>query len=324
MLIDNYNRTIDYLRISITDRCNLRCVYCMPEDGIVQKAPWDILTFEEVASFVRIAVSMGIDKIRLTGGEPLIRKELPRLIKILSGIPKLKDLSLTTNGILLAKHAKELKESGLKRINISLDTLSENKFKFITRNGRLSDVLEGINEAKRLGFLIKLNVVVMRGINTDEVVDFIRLGMEHNIIVRFVEFMPTEENDYWNLERYISINEIREKMSFLGSLMPVNDVKGNGPARYFHFKRNSSIVGFISALSCKFCYRCNRLRLTSDGILLSCMACGYGVNIKDALRENYNPDGIVSLIKEAVYLKPKEHEMESGNLSGCSMSEMGG
>lgn len=324
MIEDKYKRKIDYLRISVTDRCNLRCVYCMPEEGIVAKPSGEILTFEEIIRFAKIAVGMGINKIRLTGGEPLVRKGITKLIASISKIPNIQELSLTTNGMFLAQYAKELKESGIKRINISLDTLKEDKFKAITRNGRLRDVLEGISEAKKRGFFIKLNVVALRGINTDEIDDFVRFGREHNIIVRFIEFMPTGENYFWKSERFISINEIIENLRSLYSFSPAEDIEGNGPACYYRFSENGSVVGFISALSCKFCHKCNRLRFTSDGFLLSCLAFDFGVSIKDALRNNYDADKIISLIKEAVYLKPKEHIMLEGNLSGCGMSEVGG
>lgn len=323
-LIDEFNREINYLRISVTDRCNLRCAYCMPQSGLTYKEPREILTFEEINFVVEQVVSLGVNKVRITGGEPLVRKDIVRFIGSLSGVSRIDDLSLTTNGVLLAKYAKELKEAGLKRINVSLDTLDDDKFRSITRGGALCEVLEGIDEARRLGFIIKLNVVAMQGINTDEISDFVRFGMDKDIIVRFIEFMPKGEKEFWNPEKYIPIEQIKRIINLWGSLVPVEGVIGNGPACYFRIKGSACIIGFIPALSCKFCAQCNRIRLTADGFLLSCLAYNYGVNLKDALRNNSNPEEIVRLIKEAIRLKPKEHVMGLSSLYGYSMSEVGG
>jgi cyclic pyranopterin phosphate synthase len=267
---------------------------------------------------------LGVSKIRVTGGEPLVRKDIVKLVASLSKIPHLDDLSLTTNGILLSKYAKELKESGLKRINVSLDTLNDAKFKTITRGGELCEVLRGIDEAKRLGFFVKLNVVAMRGINTDEILDFVRFGIEEDIIVRFIEFMPKGEKEFWSSQRYISAQEIIKTINPADSLVPVEGIRGNGPARYFRIKGSDSVIGFISALSCKFCAQCNRIRLTADGFLLSCLAYNYGINLKDILRNDNDPEYIVEVIKKVVYLKPKEHTMGSSNIYGYNMSEVGG
>lgn len=344
MLKDSYKRKIDYLRISVTDRCNLRCIYCMPEDGITQKAPWDILTFEEIARFARIALSVGIDKIRLTGGEPLVRKGLPRLIKLLS-LSGLKDLSLTTNGTLLAKHAGELKEAGLRRLNVSIDTLDSRKFHYVTRGGRIEDSLEGLNVALELGFLVKINMVVMKGLNDNEILDFVQLGQEKRVIVRFIELMPMvnsiDQNTFLysgpyifcgaskgNIEKYdsfVSCGEIKESLEVLGKLKELKHDTGlgNGPAQYYTIEGLPVAVGFISPISHKFCSTCNRLRLTSEGLLMSCLGNSSFFDLKKPLREGKVQE-VRELIEEAIYFKPQEHNFTSSAHRQCLMSQIGG
>lgn len=325
MLLDKFARKIDYLRISVTDRCNLRCVYCMPECGIEEKSPADILTYEEIGIIVNSAVSLGINKIRITGGEPLVRKDIIKLVASLAEIQGIKDLSLTTNGVLLERYALQLKNAGLQRINISLDTLDDAKFSTITRTGAFfPDVLRGIDAAKNAGLAVKLNVVLMEGINTEEVLNFVRFGRENALLVRFIEFMPTLDNQERNKFMYVPSDEISQLISSRYPLEPITGVFGNGPARYFRLKESGNIIGFISALSCKFCRQCNRLRLTSDGFLLSCLAHTYGVDLKNRLRAGASREEILKLIKEAVSLKPKEHVMELNKISGCMMSQVGG
>lgn len=326
ILFDQYNRKIDYLRVSVTDRCNLRCMYCMSMQGVSYKEPAEILTFEEIYDVVSAAVSLGIDKIRVTGGEPLVRKDIVKLIQSLSKIPGISDLSLTTNGVFLERYAKNLKDAGLGRINISLDTLDEKKFLYITRGqAQLSDVLNGIDKAKELGFFVKLNVVAMQGINTEEIPDFMRFGIAKGLIVRFIEFMPLGDRDFWKKDSYICMDEIIKIAGSTAKLEPVEGIRGNGPAKYFHLVKSGLVVGFIPALSCKFCNKCNRLRLTADGFLVPCLASNNRLDLKSFLRNRHTFKEIPSLIKKAVYFKPKEHAMGSADLSAeCIMSKIGG
>lgn len=318
MLIDRHNRQIDYLRISVTDRCNLSCIYCMPEYGVLQKPPCEILTFEEIAAIAKLAVDLGIAKIKITGGEPLLRRDLPRLCTMLFSISGLQDISLTTNGLLLERYAKVLKETGLKKINISIDTLQYAKFKMITRVGCLDEVLQGIDAARSQGFLVKLNVVVLRGINDDEILDFARFAQKKNVTLRFIELMPMMHNCKTNHRLFVSCAEIKENLKMLGYLSPISASLGNGPAQYYEIEGTSLIVGFISPLSCKFCFNCNRLRLTADGLLMPCLNSKFGLDIKTPLRENKEEE-VLALFKKATYLKPKGHNL---TLLSCAQSPM--
>jgi len=268
MLRDRYGRKIDYLRISVTDRCNLRCVYCMPESGVIPKNPRELLSFEEIEEVARAAISLGINKIRITGGEPLVRRDLVSLIGNLS----ISDLSITTNGTFLEDYAQGLKEAGLHRVNISLDTLKEEKYEFITRSGRLPEALRGIEIALQVGLSpVKINVVVMRGINDDEIVDFVKLSYDKPVSVRFIEFMPFGRNLFWGEERFIPMSEVKARCQSFAELLPTNGLPGSGPARYYRIKGGRGTMGFISPLSSPFCSRCNRLRLTSEGKLRPCL-----------------------------------------------------
>lgn len=322
-LVDNYNRNIDYLRISVTDRCNLKCLYCMPEYGIEQKPPCEILTFEEIAKIVKLAVSIGINKIKITGGEPLVRKGLPRLIGLISSLAGLKDLCLTTNGVLLEKYAKELKIAGLKKLNISIDTLDTQKYEYITRFGKLKDVLRGIDAASEAGFFIKLNVVIMKGLNDNEILDFVRFGKERHIIVRFIELMPIANTSILHQDLYMSCAEIERKLKPQGNLEAISANFGNGPARYYKIENTSCIVGFISPISCKFCLRCNRLRLTSTGMLMPCLASDDGFDLKCPLRRNKEKD-VLALINKAILAKPPEHNFVLSSPRQYLMSQIGG
>lgn len=325
MLIDRYNRKVDYLRISATDRCNLRCIYCMPQGGIVQKAPSEILSFEEIIRITKLCTSIGIDKIKISGGEPLVRKDCFELLKSLINLPNIKDVSLTTNGMLVKKYIKGLKNSGLKKMNISMDTLDAQKFRRITKTGKLIDVLNGIDAAIEEGFFVKLNVVMMKGINDDEILKFAKFAQEKQIIVRFIELMPMTDNRLLNRIFYMSCEEIKNKLKILGSLRPIDtEVFGNGPARYYKIEEVSAIVGFISPLSCKFCLHCNRLRLTSGGILMPCLVSQEGVDLKDPLRKNQPEEEILSLIKKAILFKPPEHNFTSSFPRRHLMSQIRG
>lgn len=324
MLIDNYNRKIDYLRISVTDRCNLRCIYCVPSYGIVNKAHQELLSFEEIVEIVKVAVPLGIDKIRLTGGEPLVRKDLINLINLLSNIEGIRDISMTTNGIFLKEYAFDLKKAGLKRVNISLDSLRQARYKFITRQDRLEDILQGIRKSQEVGLLpLKINCLLLGDIGIDELADFFRLTMENPVCVRFLEFMPI--NSFYRPEKFISSSVVLEIAKRFRKIEEVK-ILGNGPARTYRFKHALGSFGIISPMSNKFCASCNRLRLTSDGFLKLCLHSDLKVNLRDPLRNGADREALIELFKLAINLKPKEHSLnhESPSIDEFSMCQIGG
>ena len=322
-LLDPFGRSINYLRISVTDRCNLRCIYCMPPEGVPQMSHSEILSYEEIRTVVRAAAELGINKIRLTGGEPLVRAELPKLIKMLSRIEGIQELSLTTNGTLLKNYALELRQAGLSRINLSLDTLKPDRFRYITRLGRLKDVLEGISAAKKAGFdPIKINAVVMQGINDDEILDFARMTCEEGCHVRFIELMP-----FKGMAEFVPSVEVRQRISLLGKLEPCPSITGNGPARYYRLAGAKGTIGFISPLTeLPFCSRCNRIRLTPDGRLRPCLLGEDEIDLKMPLRNNASTEELRRLILKAVASKPEHHHLEGGNVRPVKrkMSQIGG
>ena len=324
MLIDRYSRTIDYLRISITDRCNLRCIYCMPEEGVVQKAASEILSFEEIIQIVKVCTTIGVSKIKISGGEPLVRKGVFELLESLISLPNIKDVSLTTNGVLVEKYIKELKNAGLKRMNISLDTLDARKFRRIAGQGELADVLSGIDAAIEDGFFVKLNVVMMKGINDNEILEFVKFACEKKIIIRFIELMPMINNRLLSRDFYMSCEAVKNKLQSLGSLKPVYaESLGNGPAQYFKIEDVSLVAGFISPISCKFCSSCNRIRLTSTGMLMPCLASSDGFNLKVPLLQN-NEEEVLDLIRKAILSKPPEHDFVFSVSRQYLMSQIGG
>jgi len=282
----------------------------------------EILSYEEILSVVRIAAGLGINKVRLTGGEPLVRAELPELVRMLSEVKGIDDISLSTNGTLLKKYAVELKQAGLKRVNISLDTFKRDRFRYITRYGELEDVLDGINAALNADLLpVKINMVVMRGINDDEVLDFARMTYKQGWHVRFIELMPFTE-----MAEVVPSDELRQRIMSLGSLEPCSSAIGNGPARYYHLPGASGTIGFISPITEPFCSDCNRLRLTSDGKLCPCLFSDEGVDLKQPLRSEGSAQEIKRLILKVVALKPERHHL--GEDVGVSikrrMSQAGG
>lgn len=316
---DSYGRIINYLRISITDKCNLRCKYCMPEDGVHKIGHSEILTYEEIEEIARVFVSLGIDKIRITGGEPLIKKGILSLIKNIGEIENLKDFAITTNGILLKKYAKDLKELGVNRINISLDTLNSEKYKEITRGGDLNKVLEGIAEAKKVGFApIKLNVVLIGGLNDDEIEDFVKLTIEDDIEVRFIELMPIGQAKNWALDKFISNKIVLDKVKELREV-PYQDI--SSPAKYYALPNSKGKVGLINAISCKFCSTCNRVRLTSDGNLKLCLHSNEEIDLKIPLRKG---EDIKKIIINAIERKPEAHNLEKGECIVRNMGSIGG
>ena len=295
ILIDQFGRTIDYLRISVTDRCNLRCVYCMPEKGVENISHGEILRYEEILKIVDVAISLGIKKFRITGGEPLVRKGI---VKFLSELSQRKvDFSVTTNGILLGDSADDLKVAGVKRINVSLDTLSEKKFSEITRGGVLKKVINGIVKAKSLGFEpLKINAVVLPDTSEEDIKTFIEFAKTGGLVVRFIEHLP------FTGYRTNKLVDIEKSLQKTYNLIPT-DVEGFGPGR--HYKINGATIGFISALSHPFCRKCNRLRLTSDGKLLSCLSSLDFVDMKKAVRNCASDEQIKSLFFEAVKINRK-------------------
>jgi len=324
-LSDSFQRPINYLRISVTDRCNLRCIYCMPSEGVALAPHSQILSYEEIKNVATAATELGISKIRLTGGEPLIRLGIVGLVKMLADIKGIDDLSLTTNAILLEQYAAELKEAGLKRVNISLDTLDKEKFEKITRIGTLEQTLAGIRAAHKAGLEpVKINVVAMHGINDDEIADFAKITRERSWHVRFIELMPFEGNkaaSQWFMPR----PEIEQLVRATGDLEPVFDQTGHGPAKYFRFQNAKGTVGFISSVTEHICMSCNRLRLTADGRLRPCLLSDNEIDMRVPLRNGASNDELKKLIEQAVANKPKGHELSSGSKpEKRNMAQIGG
>ena len=327
-LIDNHERHINYLRISITDRCNLRCIYCMPIEGIAQLKHEDILSYEEIVRIAKIAVKEGITKIRITGGEPLVRKGVVDLVGCLSKLEGVEDLSMTTNGILLSEFAQPLYEAGLKRINVSMDSLKPDLFREITRGGELSRVWRGIEKANELGMNpIKINVVALRGFNEHEVLDFARLTLERDCQVRFIEFMPVGLKNGWKEERYLSCSSIRGIIEEGYSLQSIADEKRNsGPADLYRLEGAKGSIGFINAISGHFCSTCNRLRLTADGKLRPCLFSDKEFDMRMALRSGDSDEELMALLHKALSNKPKGHAITEPTFRKCAreMVRIGG
>ena len=318
---------INYLRLSITDRCNLRCMYCMPEEGVHFEPHAEILSYEEMLHFVDIAIRWGIRKVRLTGGEPLLRKGFIDFIKSLSEIKKLDEITLTTNGVLLRESAADLIRSGISRINVSLDSLKRERFQRITGRDYFDRVWEGIQEAERLGFNpIKINVVAMKGINDDEILDFVRLTMEKPYHVRFIEFMPVGEHNTWNHDRFVSIADIHRNIQTLGNLTPIQSNHMDGPAERYLLEGGKGEVGLIGAMSHHFCDSCNRLRLTADGHLKGCLLSDQEIDIKTPLRQGRGDEHIVEIIEQAVEHKLRTRGLIHSGPRKCvrQMSTIGG
>jgi len=325
--LDNFNRPISYLRISVTDRCNLRCVYCMPPEGVPSRSHDEILRYEEIELIVQAAASLGISKVRLTGGEPLVRLGLVELVRMLACIPGIDDLAMTTNGTLLAQYAAALAQAGLKRVNVSLDTLRPERFRRITRRGDLAPVFKGIAAAREAGLVpVKVNTVVVRGLNDDEVVDFARLTLKDDWHVRFIELMPLGANIAWAGNGYVSIGEVRRQIEdALGELVPAKVGAGNGPARYYRLPGAIGTIGFISPVSEHFCYQCNRLRLTADGRLRPCLLSDYEIDLRTPLRQGAGLAEVRELLIHSIGTKPERHHLaESIAPRERAMSEIGG
>ena len=333
-LIDNLGREISYLRVSVTDRCNYRCIYCKPEEQFEFIPHEEILRYEEIVEIIEEAVNSGVTKVRITGGEPFARKGVVDFIKKLREIKKLEDISLTTNGFFLSEYAEKLKDAGLNRVNISLDSLQEEKYKRITRGGSLEKALKGIDSALKAGLLpIKINTVLIRGINDDEVEDFVRLTLGRPLNIRFIEFMPSGEELKDNYrDKFISVLEIKESLAEKYSFRPIDINSGNGPAKYYQIKGGQGTIGFITALSQHFCKTCNRIRLTSEGKLRPCLFSNMEVDIKQAIRNAKTDDKIIrskiirNNIGEAISIKPEGHRLNEkfSNRDSFKMSKIGG
>ncbi|GAA0127217.1 GTP 3',8-cyclase MoaA [Clostridium sp. CTA-19] len=318
-MIDSFGRNINYLRISVTDLCNLRCKYCIPEQGINKIDNKEILTLEEIEEITKIFVELGVTKVRITGGEPLVRKNVLKLIKNIGSIEKIKDFSITTNGTLLEDYIEELKAFGVNRLNISLDTFNEDRYKYITRGGELQKVLNGIEKAKQMGISpIKFNVVLVKGFNDDEIKDFVNLTIDEDVHVRFIELMPIGQCKNWSLGKFISNETILSKVKGLEEDKS-EDI--SSPAKYYKLPNAKGKVGLISSISCSFCKDCNRIRLTCDGKLKLCLHSDEEIDLKNPLR---NGEDVKQIIINAINKKPQRHNLEDGEYINRNMVAIGG
>ncbi|MFC0215202.1 GTP 3',8-cyclase MoaA [Paenibacillus chartarius] len=307
-LVDRFGRVHDYLRISITDRCNLRCVYCMPEEGMEFEPEEHLLTFDEIAETVRVLAGLGVRKLRLTGGEPLVRKNVEELVARLGAIPGIEDIALTTNGIFFASKAERLRAAGLTRINISLDSLREDRFRLITRGGDIRRVLAAIEAAYRVGLdPIKLNVVLMKGINDDEIDDFLKMTFDTNVQVRFIEYMPIGHSDDGWKARYLPLTTVLERAEANGwHAEQSGTVYGNGPSQNYKLAGAVGGFGLIHPVSDHFCQTCNRLRLTADGNIKPCLYWSDEFNVRRYIGDDA---ALADLFFRALDIKPENHEM---------------
>ena len=335
-LVDSFSRKITYLRVSITDRCNYRCTYCKPERHFRFISHKEILRYEEILEIIEEAVKLGITKVRITGGEPLVRKGIIGFVKRLRKIKGLEDISLTTNGYYLSEYAEKLKDAGLDRVNISLDSLQKTKYKQITGGKCLDKVLQGIESALSVGLLpIKINVVLMKGINDNEIEDFINLAFEKPLNIRFIELMPSNNEITYNYkDRFISVLKIKDKLSKKYSFNSFSTILSNGPAKYYRITGGKGTIGFITALSQHFCQSCNRIRLTSEGKIRPCLFSNQEIDLKKEIRRVSNEENsrikkkevIRDKIIAAVRLKPKMHKIgeEVTDYLSFNMSRIGG
>ena len=306
-LTDRFGRRIEYLRLSVTDRCDLRCSYCMPSGFRDFEEPHDWLTFEEIERVIRLFSELGTRRIRLTGGEPLVRNNLPELAQRLAALPGIEDLSLSTNATRLAKHAPALKQAGISRINVSLDSLRAERFKTITQ-GKLDKVLNGLMAAKAAGFHpIKINMVVMRDVNEDEVEDMVKFCLQHDFTLRFIETMPVGDTGRTASGQFISLDTIKTRLANQFELLPAT-MPGGGPARYVQVAGTNLRIGFITPLSQHFCDTCNRVRLAVDGTLYMCLGQNDKYELRPLLRAGLSDAELKQHILQAINLKPERHE----------------
>jgi GTP 3',8-cyclase len=312
-LIDSFGRLHDNLRVSVTDRCNVRCFYCMPESGVHFEERREILSFEEVERFVRIAVTLGIRKVRITGGEPLVRRDLPLLVRRLVEIPGVQDLALTTNGVLLPKLAKPLYDAGLRRINVHLDTLDRQRFLHITRRDEIDKVLAGLELCKKLGYSkIKLNAVAVKNLVEPDIVPLARFGRENDFEVRYIEFMPLDSQNLWDRNKVLLADDIIRTLSReISPLVPVPDPDPRAPATEYRFADGVGSVGFIASVSRPFCLNCNRLRLTADGKLRYCLFAIEEDDLKTLLRSGASDEDVAALVRRNLAGKWVGHEINT-------------
>lgn len=323
-LIDPHNRVLNYLRVSITDRCNLRCVYCVPREEIPRLCHDQILRYEEILRLIRIGSGMGIKKVRITGGEPLVRKGVYEFLTELEGIGGLSDVSLTTNGVLLAENTDRIQAAGIRRINVSLDTLDRRKYREITGHDQFDRVWRGILHAHERGLgPIKINVVALRGVNEDELIDFARLSFSYPFHFRFIEQMPIGHSSI-NFDAHLLAPEIKARLGSLGRLIPVEKGVYDGPAERFKFKDAVGEVGFIRPLSRHFCAYCNRLRLTASGQLRTCLLSDHQVDLKGPMRRGCSDGELARILLNAVRHKPSAHHLSGNDHVSGQMSAIGG
>ena len=309
-LIDPFNRRIEYLRLSVTDKCNLRCFYCLPRHfkDFEQPAHW--LTFDEIERVIGVFADLGVAKVRLTGGEPLLRRDLPDLVRQLSQLAGVDDLSLSTNAVLLSRQARSMREAGISRINVSLDTLKPDRFKQIA-GGKLQPVLDGLMAARQAGFApIKINMVAMKGINDDEFEDMVDFCLEHDFTLRFIETMPVGDTGVDASQHYLSLKQVKNKLASQYELVP-GVMPGGGPARYVQVKNTNLRIGFITPISQHFCETCNRVRLSVDGTLYLCLGQDHKYELRPLLRQGISDDGLKNAIVEAIAIKPEKHEFRN-------------
>jgi len=327
LMKDQFGRTIQYLRVSITDKCNLRCVYCMPLEGLEWLQREQILDYEEIERIVRVMAPMGLERVRITGGEPLVRRDVPELVKLLAAVPGIRDLSLSTNAVLLAEQAEALRSAGVHRLNVSLDSLRADRVDAIARRpGSYPKIMEGLDAAERVGFApIKINVVLIRGQNDDEIRDFAEITRERPWHVRFIEMMPTGANLDLSANQFVSCAEAIRTVKEIDELEPVAGPFGNGPARYYQFPDAPGTIGVITPMSHNYCDRCNRMRLTADGQLRPCLFGHIQTDLRDPLRAGAD---IVPLIEQTLRIKPERHYLIQGSDLGSgglvALSQTGG
>lgn len=317
---DNFNRKINYMRVSVTDRCNLRCFYCQPQKDFAFLPPEEILTYEELLRLVKIALGLGITRFRITGGEPLLRKNLPQFIKSIIELDKAEDVSLTTNGLLLSNFIDEIWEAGLRRLNISIDTLDREKYAEITGGGDLNQVLKGLEQALERGFSpVKINVVLLKGLN-DDLTPFLDLAKQLPVHVRFIELMEFSPAE----DRFVSCTDARLRLTAYGLVEEAEPPKGAGPARYYKLKGMKGTIGFICPYTEHFCSSCNRLRVSASGQLRPCLFSDWSVDLKTPLRRGATDEEISALIYKALGEKPKSRFEAGGKVKGKGLREVGG
>ncbi|WP_055667759.1 GTP 3',8-cyclase MoaA [Desnuesiella massiliensis] len=323
-MIDRWGRNIDYLRVSVTDRCNLRCKYCIPEQGIKYSSKDELMTLEEIYKAVKLFSELGISKVRVTGGEPLVREGITTLIKDINKLPKIKEVYMTTNGTLLSENIENLVDAGIKGLNISLDSLKKHKYDYITRGNDFDKVMDSITKSIESGIKVKINTVIMKGFNEDEILDFASFSEKYPVDVRFIELMPIgESRDFQAVSSDSIKNTILESKELFQCK---NKNNGEGPAEYFSVENGIGRIGFISAMSHSFCSSCNRVRLTSQGFVKQCLHWKHGISLRDLIRSENDDESIKEALRNCIYSKPLEHNFNKISEDGDKryMSQIGG